>query len=89
MWYKFIYNNSFLHFTLKESCELLGQSKGILPFKTGNRFESTLRPTFLLYLRATCFKQVLLLPGLVCSWLFGSVQRSLQIELAGQSFKIE
>ena len=46
------FNNSFLHFTLKESIELFSHCRGILPFKINNWFVRIFRPTFLLF----CFK---------------------------------
>ena len=39
-WFTFSYNYSLLHFTLKESIELLSQSGGIMPFKRDKRFVS-------------------------------------------------
>ena len=39
-----LYSNSFLHFILNESKELLNQSSGILPFRTENLFVKIFKP---------------------------------------------
>ena len=41
-----LYSNSFLHFILNESKELLNQSSGILPFRTENLFFKIFKPIF-------------------------------------------